>query len=454
MQKPLVKNLKQMVPGDYLIDETWTDILSVHLVEPQIVVSRENDFDDGDSSIDIIGCRGTFGIRNWKYVITHLEKDYEVSAILAILNMEQQIQPAPASNLVPLEPSFEDVDYDVFCMGGRFMPIGATAGGVTHAIAYTVDADDRLRFGRIEARPSGGLLQVTRLLTSQEVRTAFPHVDSAYLVHGPKELVLTEQVVMVPLAKVDRLARLVVPPRSKHMFELEFEAATHPMELMVVSGELRVISEPRTEEQVHGDLVRVAMAAGYVTREDFRRVLLNEVMLQAVPEKQENFESSLVTLRGFCLAHALALVQGVEGIAWRGDRSLTLDIYLTIDDLRSILGTLPSDGWVIPEKEPDAAGIIRKRTKNKGYLLVMTHDDEDGRGSTVLSYCVETKRLTLRLALSYFGENLKFIRGARLPPKQEGEGEYQFDIVTRTYQDRAQAEAWTEARALAHFRRH
>ena len=76
-----------------------------------------------------------------------------------------------------------------------------------------------------------------------------------------------------------------------------------------------------------------------------------------------------------------------------------------------------------------------------------------GCGSNVISYCLETKRLTLRLALGYFGENLKFVKGASPPPKGEGEGtDHEFDIVTRTYQQRTTAEVWTEARALAHFR--
>ena len=68
-------------------------------------------------------------------------------------------------------------------------------------------------------------------------------------------------------------------------------------------------------------------------------------------------------------------------------------------------------------------------------------------------YCLETKCLTLRLSLAYFSENLKYQRGATLPPRADHEGRgYEFDIVTRSYQSRTAGEVWTEARALEHFR--
>jgi hypothetical protein len=102
-------------------------------------------------------------------------------------------------------------------------------------------------------------------------------------------------------------------------------------------------------------------------------------------------------------------------------------------------------------------GRGRKRTlhQNKqGYMLVMTHDDEDGTGNNSLSYCMETKELTITLSLAFFGENFQFVDGATPPTCDDASLE--FDIVTRTHVNRLDPNVptWTEARARAHFGEH
>ena len=85
-----------------------------------------------------------------------------------------------------------------------------------------------------------------------------------------------------------------------------------------------------------------------------------------------------------------------------------------------------------------------------GYMLVMTHDDVNGKGANKISYCLETKTLTIFLSVAFFGENLKFVDGA--PPPLCEDDALAFDIVTRTHVDRTlPSTPWSEARALAHF---
>lgn len=92
-----------------------------------------------------------------------------------------------------------------------------------------------------------------------------------------------------------------------------------------------------------------------------------------------------------------------------------------------------------------------RKTKDKGYALIMTHLDDNGSNSNFMEYCLERKELKLVMALAIFGENLQHRKG--VPPPEHEDENLQFDIVTRTHVDREDpnTEAWTEGRALAHF---
>ena len=451
MKKQVKKELEGMKPGVYLVDKTFADILSITQIETSIVL-KVADTETDDTKSDVLSLKGIFSIANWQHMITTLNAGSSVTEIVSLLDLPAIHRVFSRSNLMPLEPSFEPVEDDVFRMGDHVYLIGARAGCVTHGIEFMDQRDGRMHCGRLEGRPSNGVLVMTRLVAPNEAGSALEPLDREMLfVLGNKELVLTEELLAVPLTCMKDVAPiLAVPPRALALFELEYEAATRPMGMMVVEGTIKVISEPTTEEDVRAQLLGITSALAFESRADTQHLLFNEAQLQAVPERQADLSLALIVLRGFSLSRALTVMRNAE---WRGDRALTLEEYLTPETLRDVLGEHPSDGWIIPEKEPDAKGVVRKRVKNKGYLLIMMHADVDGRGSNVISYCLETKRLTLRLALGYFGENLKFVKGARPPPKGEGEGpDHEFDIVSRTYQQLTTAEVWTEARALAHFR--
>ena len=453
MRRDVKACLLEMNVGSYILDKTWRELVSITQVELGIAVALGSSETD-DTDCDTIPLIGVFAIEQWKHVIHTLTASSTIADIVSLLELSPPSGSLHFTNIVPLQPSFEPVPDDVFSIEKRVFLIGAAAGQPSHAIEFTDSRDGSRCRMRPEGRPSGGVLIGTRLLLAAEARASISiPVEGPYLIHGESELVLTEELVSVPISCMQRcIPILAVPPRANVIFGMAYEAATRPMELVLADGSLAVIAEPRTEEQVRADLLSVATSVGFEGIEDTRRLLLNEVRLQATPEKQTNLADSRVVLRGFSLARALMIMRDP---VWRGDRSLTLEQYLTRGELCNILGELPSDGWIIPEKEPDARGVVRKRTKNKGYLLVMTHDDGNGRGSNVLAYCLETKCLTLRLALGYFGENLKFVKGATPPARAEGETAcHEFDIVTRTYQLRTDGVVWTEARALAHFDQH
>ena len=91
-----------------------------------------------------------------------------------------------------------------------------------------------------------------------------------------------------------------------------------------------------------------------------------------------------------------------------------------------------------------------------GYLKPFFHDDIDGGNTNVLTYCVETKKLTISLCLAYFDVNAMYVRGSRLPPLPGEDNTHTkkaYDIVTGEWVPRAGpgAVVFTEARVQAHL---
>ena len=109
------------------------------------------------------------------------------------------------------------------------------------------------------------------------------------------------------------------------------------------------------------------------------------------------------------------------------------------------------NGWVIPEKLPNKAGRATKRAKRvQGFMLVMMHEDENDRGTNRVEYCLETKELKIFLGLAWFDMSLQFVDGIS-PPVEGKTKKKEFDIVDRTWVDRAAVAAWTEGRARDFF---
>ena len=77
----------------------------------------------------------------------------------------------------------------------------------------------------------------------------------------------------------------------------------------------------------------------------------------------------------------------------------------------------------------------------------------DGKGVNNFSYTRETKKFILTLAFAFFSENLNFATGEQPPLAPEGwsSSEAAYDIVSMSWVQRANAPAWTTARARDHF---
>ena len=114
---------------------------------------------------------------------------------------------------------------------------------------------------------------------------------------------------------------------------------------------------------------------------------------------------------------------------------------LKVADLERILVLNTALGWTVPDPEPDKLGRERKRTRNKGFILI------DKAGVHKATYCMETKVFKLHLALAYFGENLQFVRGSDPGSKKKK----QYDMVTRTHRVPTAEPPLTLGRALEHF---
>jgi len=355
--------------------------------------------------------------------------------------------PFPPSGLEPLEPSMEPIDADAFLNKKTVYRVGTEHWGA-HGACYH-DGDGKRQCGRLEGRPSGGKVLLTKYHSPAEVRDNFD-VSVAYLTR-PKELTLTEYLVSVGVEQLIHPI-LVVNQRAEHLFSLEYPSATYVCETMIIDGDFVIIPEVLTEDEVKLSLVEFASSSSYEMEADVVDLLGNEVRMQMVPEAQTNLADAVATLRGFSLSRFLLLKDAVTDAEWRGDRTLTLDLYITdVEMLAGIIGGIgPSSGWIIPEKEPDKSGRVRKRTRNNGYMLVMLHADDEDKGTNVLSYCLETKKLEIRLSLAYFNLAFTWVRGAELPPPPHLKG-YKFDIVDRQWQLKGAPPVWTAARALDHF---
>jgi hypothetical protein len=96
---------------------------------------------------------------------------------------------------------------------------------------------------------------------------------------------------------------------------------------------------------------------------------------------------------------------------------------------------------------PTLSAVRHRASRWKGFMLVMSDQ------TSSMSYCMETKCLTLLLACAFFGENLLYVKGAKLPklPKKLLNKDPTFDLVERSWIAREKAGDLTNGRALEFF---
>ena len=170
----------------------------------------------------------------------------------------------------------------------------------------------------------------------------------------------------------------------------------------------------------------------------------NAVRFQGVPEKQKNLARATITLN--MDANTFFQVPGSDLAQLIGDREQTYERRFTsASEMAALWGGDKPNGYVIPEKLADKRGAKKARLfRNRGYMIIMMH------GLNKYSWCQETKLFTLTLALAFFGENLQFVTGEPPPaPPADLPSGAEYDLVSGEHVVRADAPAWTVARARA-----
>ena len=366
--------------------------------------------------------------------------------------------PAPMG-LVPATPSFAAVTQDVMRIKGMDVSIGAEAGHVSHAIEYDGE-DDEICFGIILARPAADeLLEIRVLYTAEQLSHTEIILEDAW------ELAADELVLGAELRSIDRASVrrpiLLVPELARHSARLDHGDAVKIVRLVMDSdAEVKPIEEPVTDKSLKHDFIEIALAKYGGNLDVITKPIRNECRLQITPDEVPNLRAAVAEIRDYDHGKFMLLMRGREP-EWLGDRELTFVYYLSgDDDVQALWPCGLPNGWVVPEKMPGKSGRKRVRAaKHRGYMLVFTHQDVDGKGANKITYCLETKTLTITLAVGFFNENLEFDDGAE-PPACDLEGEYDrehvgFDIVNRVWMDRSSADApvWNEGRALLYYGR-
>ena len=298
---------------------------------------------------------------------------------------------------------------------------------------------------------------VRELLTAQQLEKRIdevnaPRVHEAWAL-ASYDLVLTAREHEVPRSQV---IRPITCLRDRAYFagHLDGRSGVRGLNLMLdETHELRAIKEPLTEAMVNKQIHILRNELNPNDRENITSLLRNEVRFQAVPEKIKNLQCARIE---FPMEYAtfLQVPYALEADPV-GDRELTVEYFLRDEaEMRELWGGALPNGWVVPEKQPDKAGRKRERLESqKGYMIIMMHNDKDSKGVNKFTYTRETKKFILTLALAFFSENLNFVSGEQPPPAPEGwsSTEAAYDIVSMSWVNRANAPAWTKARARDHF---
>jgi len=350
--------------------------------------------------------------------------------------------PRLETGLEPTVRSFEPIEPNAMLLNGKLAFAGSRANGFTHAGAFE-DADGNYYYGAPLGPAHDGVLRMRELLDRDEVDRRDISYD-ANIELLDDELILGSDEVDGKVGEFKEKL-LVAREQAYRMAELDAGAAARRIRFCVRNGTLEPILEPVTSRMAFADLHKIHVMASYGGTSSTLRVLRNECRFQMTVEASTDLRNATAVMRGVDFGR-FSLIPGSEAAEWKGDRPLTLIYYyLDLADLARLWDGRPN-GWVIPEKAPDARGVVRKRlARNKGFMLPMVHDDKDGKGANRLTYCMETKELRLTLALAFFGENLKFIDGAP-PPKAPNGTKY--DITTRAHVPHARALTVGDARVF------
>ena len=361
--------------------------------------------------------------------------------------------------LAPISYDFLPIPSAAFLLKSRVVLCGAAPGGVIHVIEY-----EHGKLGAVVAAPNAtGKMRVRRVLWLSDPLVV-PHLEPGAVAdrswgRSPKsEVVLTQLEIVVDVETVPTPVKqsVVVPNRAYHLFRSSIGNVLQTEMIYSTANGLDALRAPVTPARCAHLLMEYVELLGGGDSQHAAEIMRTEISAQITPEttRQKSLSDARAELRAVQYPFVHALMSNADGkMTWIGDRAHTLEYYFTDeDDLQRVL-QLQQLGWVVPEKEPDRRGAERKRLRRHcGFMLPFGHDDVDGKGSNVMRYSFESKKLEIAIAVGFFDESLQWVCGADPPAKQAGLGpRAQYDIVTRAWRRRNAQPPLTLARADAHY---
>ena len=294
-----------------------------------------------------------------------------------------------------------------------------------------------------------------QLLTAAEALEIDPSVRGGWLQGNEREVVLTDTILTAHVSCIVKDGALVVGrDAAQQHLRLEHSRSWRVINMLLVDGSLQPIRDPHTSTDAAYTIVE-HVRSNFGNTTDNQELLANEVRLQCLPELTRGSLDRAYFEYPENLSTFIAMADGKE--RWAGGRTLTLELPISgAEHFGELFGELMRRGWPVPRLKMTKSGTLVQRSKNHGYMIPMFHNDsdDDGLRTNVLSYCMETKRLSGKLALAFFGTNLRFIRGAAPPPMPaELLDDAGYDVVTKTWVPRSGPDAvvFTHARARAHL---
>lgn len=338
-------------------------------------------------------------------------------------------------------------------INGVVFPIGGMPGGISHGLEWR-DRDGTISYGII-LKPvvDDEPVVVREMLTGQQLRYTEVMVHPGWALDDDSLVLFPDE---IKVEQADVLRPIMVVPPGRYFAHMSLDRATCVRKLPLMSDDnsvLKAITEPVTDYSMREDIIALERFLQSMQGASTLYLLRNEARYQIVPE-------SGIDLRYACVEMAMDYskflnIPHAKKAEWLGDRQLTYQYkFKDLGEIRDLWPNGLGNTWIIPEKPPDKRGAKRVRTqRNRGYIQIMDHQDEDGSMSNLMTYCCETKRARWLFAAAFIGEGLKWVSGATPPPPSPGTPKrFEYDFVTRDYVDRRQVH-FTEARALAHVGR-
>ena len=143
-------------------------------------------------------------------------------------------------------------------------------------------------------------------------------------------------------------------------------------------------------------------------------MLLRELIMRKVGERNTQGIVRELVWPSCDPKHFFRLPRVKESKVWRylkfgRDRRLILDVTLnTMEEIKEVLGEWNSTmAWRTPPPPPLKSGKKRSRGMHEPEYFMLTDGSNDGQrvAKGLLSYCLESRTLTLKLLVARFGSN-------------------------------------------------